>query len=80
MIPQRIADYLRERRIKALNRECRDHMAAGRSDEGRLAFQQMSLEIKARSPQQVARMERAAYERLDPHSRAIFDRYKEGSK
>ena len=59
MIPQRITDYLRERRISALGRECRSHMAAGRSDEGRAVYQQMTVEIKARSPEQVARMERA---------------------
>lgn len=59
MIPQRIADYLRERRIRVLARETSDHMAAGRTDDGRLAFQKMSAEIRARSPEQVARMERA---------------------
>lgn len=34
-------------------------MAAGRSDEGRLAWALMANEIKRRSPQQVASMERA---------------------
>ena len=57
MIPQRITDYLRERRIRALARETSDHMAAGRTDEGRLAFQKMSAEIRARSPGQVRRMD-----------------------
>lgn len=56
---QRIADFLRERRIASLHRECRSHMAAGRTDEGRLAYQRMVLEINARSPGQVERMERA---------------------
>lgn len=55
----RISDWLRERRIDDLNQQVREHMAAGRSDEGRAAYARMVLEIKARSPQQVARMERA---------------------
>lgn len=59
MIPQRITDYLRERRIRRMACECKRLMAAGRSDEGRIAFQQMTLEIRARSPEQVARMEQA---------------------
>jgi hypothetical protein len=59
MIRQRIADFLRERRIRSLDRQCRDHMAAGRSDEGRLAFLAMQIEIKARSAGQIQRMEQA---------------------
>lgn len=72
---QRIADWLRECRIARLCAVCKAHMAAGRSDEGRLAWALMVHEIKNRSPQQVARMERAARDRLDPHSREIFDRH-----
>lgn len=72
---QRIADWRRERRIRRLCDVCKAHMAAGRSDEGRLAWALMVHEIKNRSPQQIARMERAARDRLDPHSRAIFDRH-----
>lgn len=56
---QRIKDWLRERRIRALARETCRHMAAGRSDEGRSTWARMALEIKARSPEQVLRMERA---------------------
>lgn len=59
MIPQRIADYLRERRIRAFASETIAHMAAGRTDDGRLAFQKMCAEIRARSPEQVRRMEQA---------------------
>ena len=55
----RAADWLRERRIRRLCEVCKAHMAAGRSDEGRLAWALMVHEIKHRSPQQVARMERA---------------------
>lgn len=56
---RRIADWLRERRIEYLREQVNEHMAAGRSDDGRVAYARMALEIKARSPQQVARMERA---------------------
>ena len=59
MIPQRITDYLRERRIRALSAETKSHMAAGRTDDGRLAFQKMTAEIRKRSPEQIARMEQA---------------------
>lgn len=55
----RLADWLRERRIEDLREQVSEHMAAGRSDEGRAAYARMALEIKARSPEQVARMERA---------------------
>lgn len=72
---QRIADWRRERRIRRLCEVCKAHMAAGRSDEGRLAWALVVHEIKNRSPQQIARMERAARDRLDPHSREIFDRH-----
>ena len=56
---RRIADWLRERRITGLRDQVHEHMAAGRSDEGRLAWALMAHEIKNRSPQQIARMERA---------------------
>lgn len=54
-----ICDWWRERRIARLGKQCKAHMAAGRSDEGRLAYALMVNQIKQRSPQQVARMERA---------------------
>lgn len=56
---QRITDWRRERRIRRLRDVCKAHMAAGRSDEGRLAYALMVNQIKQRSPQQVAHMERA---------------------
>ena len=55
----RVGDWWRERRIARLGKQCKAHMAAGRSDEGRLAYALMVNQIKQRSPQQVARMERA---------------------
>lgn len=57
MSDQCIVDWRRERRIRRLCDVCRAHMAAGRSDEGRLAWALMANEIKRRSPQQIARME-----------------------
>lgn len=56
---RRIADWLRERRITGLRDQVCKHMGAGRSDKARHSLLRMALEIKARSPQQVARMERA---------------------
>lgn len=55
----RLAAWLRERRIDDLNQQVREHMAAGRSDKGHAAYARMVLEIKAGSPQQIERMERA---------------------
>lgn len=72
----RITDYLRERRIDALSRNAKALMAAGRTDEGRIAYGQALLECRKRSPKQVARMERAQYLRLSPADRKIFDRSK----
>lgn len=57
MIIQRIADAMRERRIDALRDECERHMAAGRTDDGRIAYMQMAKEITQRSPAQISRME-----------------------
>ncbi len=57
MIIQRIADAMRERRIAALRNECKQHMAAGRTDDGRIAYMQMAKEITQRSPAQISRME-----------------------
>lgn len=56
---QRIADWLRERRIEDLREQVSEYMAAGRSDMARRSVLRMAQEIKARSPEQVARMERA---------------------
>lgn len=56
---QRMKDLIRELRIAALSEQTKAHMAAGRTDEGRVTWLRMAEEIKNRSPQQVARMERA---------------------
>lgn len=53
----RLADWRRERRIRRLCDVCKAHMAAGRSDEGRLDWAIVANEIKSLSPQQIARME-----------------------
>ena len=59
MIPQRITDYLRERRIRALCEQIKAAQRAGRRDDARALLPRFTAEINARSPAQVARMERA---------------------
>ena len=56
---RRIADWLRERRIRALHEHIKDRIAAGKRMECRAAWVKMVNEINARSAAQVARMERA---------------------
>jgi hypothetical protein len=56
---QELTDWLREERIEDLRILTTAHMAAGRTDEGRITFQRMRLEIRDRSPAQVAGIERA---------------------
>lgn len=77
MIPQRIADYLRERRIRVLGRQLAAAIHQGRKDDARVVQASWFAEIKARSPEQVARMERAEYLRLSPRDRRIFDEARE---
>lgn len=58
-IIERIESAMRERRIMAHAREA---IACSKAKDGigaRIAFARMSNEIKARTPEQVARMERA---------------------
>ncbi len=59
MIPQRITDYLRERRIRALGKRACRALQAKRWGEARWLWALIADEIKARSPEQVARMEQA---------------------
>lgn len=54
-----ITSRLRERRILRHCREATGHMRAGRRLEGRIAFNRMQNEVKARTSRQIARMERA---------------------
>lgn len=72
-VMQLIRDCLREQRI-------RDMCAKVNSEPNRalkrLWWLDAQEEIKARSPGQLARMERASYERQDAESRAILDRHK----
>jgi hypothetical protein len=58
-LAERFASALREQRIL---RHCRAAIAAQRAGDGvaaRVEWQQMSQEIEARTPEQVARMERS---------------------
>lgn len=57
MIPQRITDYLRERRIRALTKRISEAVRQGRYSDARLIQPEWSAEIAARSIEQIARME-----------------------
>lgn len=61
---QRLADWRRERRIRRLGAECLRLYKADLRDAARTAGDQMMQECRDRSPQQVARMERALNRRL----------------
>lgn len=73
-IRQRIADHRRERRIRALRVEACRLLDAGDSCGGRAMCELLFHECEQRSPAQNERMERAAFNRLDPHAQAVFER------
>ena len=58
MIPQRITDYLRERRIRALSKRLADLVRRRNIAEARMVQEAWLAELHARTPEQVARMER----------------------
>lgn len=58
-IRQRVADWLRELRITALEASVLMEFDCGRHDLANEAWLAMTAEIAKRSPEQVARMERA---------------------
>lgn len=55
----RITDYLRERRIRALGKQAGKALQAKQMGEARRLWALIAGEIKARSPEQVARMDQA---------------------
>ena len=57
-ITQRISDYLRERRIRRLSRDVKAAYAAGDRQRTRELLALLAIENMARSPEQVARLER----------------------
>jgi hypothetical protein len=59
VISQRVQDWLRERRIKALVERAKLAFQHGHRDQAREVWNQAVAEINARSPGQVERMERA---------------------
>lgn len=59
MIPQRITDYLRERRIRGHIRSFAGACRSGDKLAKQRAMDAVAAEVKQRSPEQVARMERA---------------------
>jgi hypothetical protein len=73
---QRLADWCRERRIRAIRLQIRDaYEAADKPAICRLAHA-LFAECDARSAGQVARMERRLFDSLDPHARAVLERAK----
>lgn len=62
MIPQRIIDYLRERRIRALTKRLTDLVRNRCLAEAREVHEEWIVELHARSPEQKARMERRMME------------------
>ena len=56
---QRLRDWLHEREIARLSKACKEAYAAGDKAKASHFFQQMGRAINERSPEQVARMERA---------------------
>lgn len=58
-IIERIQSARRERRIRRFCREAIAKTRAGDAMGARVAYRRMSLELEARTPEQVARMERA---------------------
>lgn len=58
-ITQRISDWLRERRIRRLSRGVKAAYAAGDRQRTRELLALLAIENMARSPEQVARLDRA---------------------
>ena len=56
-IRQRFRDWLHEHEIKRLSAACRESYEAGDKPKARHFWQAQAAAIKARSPEQVARME-----------------------
>jgi hypothetical protein len=71
---ERLTDWRRERHIRALRVRISDAFDAGEKDRGWQLARQLFAECDKRSAKQIARMEQAALDRIDPHARAVFDR------
>ena len=57
-LPQRLTDYLRERRIKRIGRYLVKHVHEVPTPKRRALFAQLTAEVRARSAGQVARMKK----------------------
>lgn len=71
-IQQRIRDWRHERHIKRLTQLCIQALALGERELARRINDDRTVAIRARSPGQIARMERAAFLRLDPAAQRTF--------
>lgn len=78
---QRLADWLRERRIARLHDIAVQALhTRGRASLAHDEIEAMLAEVRQRSPQQQARMERATLARMDPHARAVFEKHARGGR
>lgn len=71
---QRVDDWLHERLIRRLARELCSVAARGNVCLLRVVKADYEAAIAARSPWQMARMDRKFKASLDPHARAVLDR------
>lgn len=74
---QRIRDWLYERRIRAVSKRWTAAMEAKDYADARRISAELDKLRLARSPEQIARLERAQFNRLDPQARRIFMQAKE---
>ena len=67
-------DWRREVRIRELRFDISVAHAYGRTHDVRRIAERVFAECDARSPRQVARMEKRILDRMDAHSRVVFER------
>lgn len=68
----RLNDWRHERHISHLSAQCREAYEAGDKAKARHFCDAMRQARGRRSPEQIARMELAAFRRLAPHEQSIF--------
>jgi len=72
MIKQRIRDALHERAIRLQSRAFEQASATGTPGDKTREWEKLRTLLLHRSPEQVARMERAQFRKLDPHAQQVF--------
>jgi len=71
-LARRFRDWCHERDIQRLAASCKEACTAGDKAKARHFWQAMGEAIRARSPGQIARMERAAFRRMAPEQQRFF--------